>query len=82
MTDAIAHVADRSAQPALGTAVASIMVYVDFDPGCDDRIKIAVDWAARLAQLLSALQAGCLGAKLGAGSLLNWNGPKIGATEY
>jgi len=46
MTDTLAKVAERPARTALGTAVASIMVYVDFDLGCDDRIRIAVDWAA------------------------------------
>ena len=82
MTDTLANVVERPARTALGTAVASIMVYVDFDPGSDQRIKIAVDWAAKSAQLSSAWQAGCLGAKSVAGSLLNWNGPKIGMTEY
>ena len=52
MTDAIANVADRSPQTSLGTAVASIMVYVDFDPGSDDRIKIAADWAAKFGAVL------------------------------
>lgn len=65
MTDAIAHVADRSAQPALGTAVASIMVYVDFDPGCDDRIKIAVDWAARFGATLIGVAGWLPGREVG-----------------
>ena len=57
MTDAIANVAERSAQTSLGTAVASIMVYVDFDSGSDDRIKIA----ANLARKFGAIPIGVAG---------------------
>ena len=47
MTDKVMNVAERAPQTALRTSPASIMVYVDFDAGCDKRIKIAADWAAK-----------------------------------
>ena len=65
MTDAIVHVADQLAPPALGTAVASIMVYVDFDPGCDDRIKIAVDWTAKFGANLIGVAGWLPGREVG-----------------
>ena len=81
MTDAIANIVDRSAQTSQGTAVASIMVYVDFDPGSDSRIKIAAEWAAKFGRFSSALQAGCRDAKSESGSPPSWHGPKTGLTE-
>ena len=45
MTDTLENLAELPGRMAPGTGVASIMVYVDFDPGSDDRIKIAVNWA-------------------------------------
>ena len=65
MTDAIANVADRSPQTSLGTAVASIMVYVDFDPGSDDRIKIAADWAAKFGAVLIGVAGWLPGRQVG-----------------
>lgn len=47
MTDKAMNIAERAPQIASGVAPASIMVYVDFDVGCDSRIKIAADWAAK-----------------------------------
>jgi nucleotide-binding universal stress UspA family protein len=47
MTDKVMNVAERAPQTALRTSPASIMVYVDFDAGCNKRIKIAADWAAK-----------------------------------
>ena len=47
MTDTVMNVAERAPQAAWAAAPASIMVYVDFDAGCDKRIKIAADWAAK-----------------------------------
>jgi hypothetical protein len=82
MTDAIANVADQSTQTSLGTAVASIMVYVDLDPGSDDRIKIAVDWAAKFGAVLIGVAGWLPGRKSEAGSPLKWNGPKTGLPEY
>ena len=52
MTDAITHVAERPAQTIMGATVVSIMVYVDFDPGADNRIKIAADLAAKFGGVL------------------------------
>jgi nucleotide-binding universal stress UspA family protein len=65
MADAIANVADRPAQTSLGTAVASIMVYVDFDPGSDDRIKIAADWAAKFGAVLIGVAGWLPGREVG-----------------
>jgi len=65
MTDAIANVADRSPQTSLGTAVAGIMVYVDFDPGSDDRIKIAADWAAKFGAVLIGVAGWLPGRQVG-----------------
>ncbi len=65
MTDAIANVADRSAETFHGTAVASIMVYVDFDPGSDDRIKIAADWAAKFGAALIGVSGWLPGRQVG-----------------
>ena len=47
MTDTVTNVAERAPQAAWAAAPASIMVYVDFDAGCDKRIKVAADWAAK-----------------------------------
>ena len=47
MTDKVMNVAKRAPQAALRTSPASIMVYVEFNAGCDKRIKIAADWAAK-----------------------------------
>ena len=47
MTDTVINVAERAPQAAWAAAPASIMVYVDFDAGCDKRIKVAADWAAK-----------------------------------
>ena len=65
MTDAIADIAERSAPPSLGTAVACIMVYVDFDPGSDDRIKIAADWAAKFGAVLIGVAGWLPGREIG-----------------
>ncbi len=47
MTDTVTNVAERAPQAAWAAAPAIIMVYVDFDAGCDKRIKVAADWAAK-----------------------------------
>ena len=47
MTNIVANVGEQPSQAALGLAPASIMVYVDFDAACDERIKIAADWATK-----------------------------------
>ena len=47
MADTVMNVAERAPQAAWAAAPASIMVYVDFDAGCDKRIKVAADWAAK-----------------------------------
>ena len=65
MTDAIADIAERSAPPSLGTAVVCIMVYVDFDPGSDDRIKIAADWAAKFGAVLIGVAGWLPGREIG-----------------
>ena len=65
MTDAIADIAERSVQPSLGTAVACIMVHVDFDPGSDDRIKIAADWAAKFGAVLIGVAGWLPGREIG-----------------
>ena len=64
MTDTIASVAASLAQTALGTA-ASIMVYVDFDPGSDARIKIGADWAARYGAVLIGVAGWLPGREVG-----------------
>ena len=65
MIDAIANVADPSAQTSQGTAVASIMVYVDFDFGSDTRIKIAADWAAKFGAVLIGVAGWLPGREVG-----------------
>ena len=65
MTDTLANVAERPARMALGTAVASIMVYVDFDPGCDDRIKIAVNWATKFGAAIIGVAGWLPGREIG-----------------
>jgi len=52
MADAGAELVKRSGLRARGASVASIAVYVDFDPGSDGRIKIAADWAAKFGAAL------------------------------
>jgi hypothetical protein len=65
MTDTLVNVAEQPTQTALGTAVSSIMVYVDFDPGCDDRIKIAADWAAKFNAALIGVAGWLPGREVG-----------------
>ncbi len=65
MTDTLANVAELPARMALGTAVASIMVYVDFDPGSDDRIKIAVNWATKFGAALIGVTGWLPGREIG-----------------
>ena len=65
MTDTLANVVERPAGTALGTAVASIMVYVDFDPGSDQRIKIAVDWAAKFGATIIGVAGWVPGREVG-----------------
>ena len=65
MTDAIANVFERSAQTSLGTAVASIIVYVDFDPGSNDRIMIAANWAAKFGAVLIGVAGWLPGREVG-----------------
>jgi nucleotide-binding universal stress UspA family protein len=52
MSAKVANLAERPAEPLVGAGVASIMVYVDFDPGCEARINIAADLAARSGAVL------------------------------
>src|SRR5215470_5418516 len=52
MANAEAEIVERSAKMKLGPAVAAIVVYVDFDPGSDGRIRIAADWAAKFGAAL------------------------------
>ena len=47
MANKEASVAERQPQTALAVTPASILVYIDFDVGCDKRIKFAADWAAK-----------------------------------
>ena len=65
MTDAIADIAQRSIQPSLGTAVASVMVHVDFDVGSDNRIKIAADWARKFDAVLIGVAGWVPGREVG-----------------
>jgi hypothetical protein len=65
MIDAIANVADRSAQTLQATAVASIMVYVDFDSGSDSRIRIAAEWAAKFGAVLIGVAGWLPGREVG-----------------
>ena len=50
--DATAELVERSGLRARGSSVASIAVYVDFDPGSAGRITIAADWAAKFGAAL------------------------------
>ena len=50
--DATAALVERSGLRARGSSVASIAVYVDFDPGSDGRVTIAADWAAKFGAAL------------------------------
>ena len=50
--DATAELVERSGLRARGSGVASIAVYVDFDPDSDRRITIAADWAAKFGAAL------------------------------
>ena len=43
MADAAVDLAERSTQRRRTTGVATIAVYIDFDPGCDGQIRIAAD---------------------------------------
>jgi len=47
MSDIPLRVANDPGRKAGDAGVASILVYVDFDAECDNRIKIAADWAAK-----------------------------------
>ena len=82
MTDTVTNVAERVPQAAWAAAPASIMVYVDFDAGCDKRIKVAADWAAKFNVALIGVAGWSPGGKPAVGLVLNWNGPKTGVTEY
>ena len=59
MSANVANLAERPAEALVGAGVASIMVYVDLDPGCEARINIAADLAARSGAALIGV-AGCL----------------------
>lgn len=82
MTDKVMNVAERAPQTALRISPASIMVYVDFDTGCDKRIKIAADWAAKFNAALIGVAGWLPGGKPAAGLRLNWNRPKTRVIEY
>lgn len=63
MTDRVANVGERPSQAAL--APASIMVYVDFDAGCDDRIRLAANWAAKFDAALIGVAGWLPGREVG-----------------
>jgi hypothetical protein len=65
MTDKVMSVAERAPQTALRISPASIMVYVDFDAGCDKRIKIAADWAAKFNAALIGVAGWLPGREVG-----------------
>ncbi len=65
MSDTVANVAGRSLQGSPGTAVASVMVHVDFDVGSDNRIKIAADWARKFDSVLIGVAGWVPGREVG-----------------
>ena len=65
MIDVIANAADAPVQMSSETAVASVMVYVDFDPGSDDRITIAADWAAKFGAVVIGVAGWLPGREIG-----------------
>jgi hypothetical protein len=65
MTDTLPSVAGRLPQASLAATPASVMVYVDFDVGCDKRIKIAADWAAKFNATLIGVAAWAPGREAG-----------------
>jgi nucleotide-binding universal stress UspA family protein len=65
MAETVANVVERSTQTPLATAVASIMVHVDFDAGSDNRINIAADWARKFDAVLIGVAGWLPGREVG-----------------
>lgn len=65
MTDTLENLAELPGRMAPGTGVASIMVYVDFDVGSDDRIEIAVNWASKFGAALIGVAGWLPGREIG-----------------
>jgi len=66
MSDTLANIAEqRPAQIAVDVAVASILVYVDFDTQSDNRIEIAADWARKFDASLIGVAGWLPGREIG-----------------
>jgi nucleotide-binding universal stress UspA family protein len=66
MSDTLTNVAEqRPSQIAVDVAVASILVYVDFDAESDNRIKIAADWARKFNASLIGVAGWLPGREIG-----------------
>ena len=66
MNNTLANIAEqRPGQIAVDVAVASILVYVDFDAQSDNRIKIAADWARKFDASLIGVAGWLPGREIG-----------------
>jgi hypothetical protein len=66
MKNTLANSAEqRPGQVAVDVAVASILVYVDFDAQSDNRIKIAADWARKFDASLIGVAGWLPGREIG-----------------
>jgi nucleotide-binding universal stress UspA family protein len=77
MPDSLANIAEqRPGQTAMDAAVASILVYVDFDAESDNRIKIAADWARKFNASLIGVAGWLPGREIG-----GWFAAELEPTE-
>lgn len=76
MLDADANVAERDPPASLSTSLASILVYVDFDAECENRIKIAADWANKFNAALIGVAGWLPGRETG-----GWFGAELERVE-
>jgi hypothetical protein len=82
MMDTVTSVAGRPPQAAWAAAPASIMVYVDFDAGCDKRIKVAADWAAKFNAALIGVAGWLPGREAGGWFAAELERAEAGVIEY
>ena len=65
MAETVTSVVERFSQTPALTAVASVIVHVDFDAGSDNRIKIAADWARKFNAVLIGVAGWLPGREVG-----------------
>ena len=65
VTDTMTRAVKRSVQTTSALAPASIMVHVDFDAGCDKRIRLAADWAGKFNAALIGVAGWVPGREVG-----------------